>query len=140
MFDNDDPAQRKELIQALQASGLDATEYGPGGSIMHVIVPLLDEYGEPHTITASDPDLRKELEAGLQVWEHEVLLCIATGSAHKPCEVGLFGYNGQTGRQVDLPEWEEAKSLEEAKALFQRFWDERDRWLRSFLAGELDVA
>jgi hypothetical protein len=41
---------------------------------------------------------------------------------------------------VDLPEWEEAKSLEEAKALFQRFWDERDRWLRSFLAGELDVA
>ena len=139
MFDNDDPAQRKALIQALQACGLGATEYSSGGGIMHVIVPLLDGYGDP-PITASDPDLRKELEAGLQAWKHEALLCIATGSAYKPCEVGLFGYNGQTGRQVDLQEWKEARSLEEAKALFQRFWDMRDKWLKAFLAGELDVA
>ena len=139
MFDNDDPAQRKALIRALQASGLDAAEYSSGGGIMHVIVPLLDDSTDPATVNASDPSLRTELETGVLSWPHSASLLIATGSAYKPCDVGLFGYNGRTGEQVELPEWEVAKSLQEAEALFQRFWNERDRWLGFFLDGKLDV-
>ena len=139
MFDNGDPGHRKALIRTLQGRGLDAIEYSSGGGIMHVMVPLLDACTDPPTVTASDPSLRIELESGLQIWPHKALLCIATGSAYELCEVGLFGYNGQTGDQVELTKWEKTSSIEEAETVFQRFWDERDRWLRSFLAGELDV-
>ena len=139
MFDNDNPAHRNALIQALQSSGLEAAEYTSGGGIMHVIVTLLDSYTDPPTINTTDRNLGMELESRLASWSHEAFLCIATGSANEPCEVGLFGYNGQTGGQVELPEWEEANSLQEAEALFWQFWNERDRWLELLLAGKLDV-
>ena len=138
MFDNDDPDQREELIQALQAVGLEAGEWDSGGGITHVITPLLDPYSDPPTINAQDPALRSEFEGGLQVWPHEASLYIATNSLQTTCDIGLMGSDGRTGDQVATANWEHVDSLEEAVSLFQQLWDERDRWLRAFLVGELD--
>jgi hypothetical protein len=41
MFDNDNPNDREQLVEKLQAKGLPAFEFDSGGSILHVIVPLL---------------------------------------------------------------------------------------------------
>ena len=140
MFDNDDPEQREELIQALQAAGLEAGEWDSGGGITHVIVPLLDPYTVPPTINAQDPGLRSEFEDGLRIWPYEASLYIATNSLQTPCEIGLMGNDGQTGRQAATAEWKPVGSIEEAVSLFQRFWSERDKWLMALLAGDLDAS
>ncbi len=139
MFDNDDPEQREELIQALQAAGLEAGEWDSGGGITHVIVPLLDPYSDPPTINAQDPSLRPGLEGGLRAWPHEASLYIATNSLQTTCDIGLMGSDGRTGDQVATANWEHVNSLEEAVSLFQQLWDERDRWLGAFLAGEINA-
>ena len=139
MFDNDDPEQREELIQALQAAGLPAGEWDSGGDITHVIVPLLDPYTDPPTINAQDPELRSEFDAGLESWEYEASLYIATNSLQTACEIGLMGSDGRTGAQVATADWKPVNSIEEAVSLFRRYWDERDRWLGAFLAGEIDT-
>ena len=140
MFDNDDPDKREELIQALQAAGLEAGEWDSGGGITHVIVPLLDPYADPPRIYTRDPAVFSELWAGLQAWPHEASLYIATNSLQTTCDIGLMGSDGQTGRQAATPSWQPVRSLEEAVSLFQRFWNERDKWLRALLAGELNAS
>lgn len=137
MFDNDDPEQREELIQALQAAGLAAGEWDSGGDITHVIVPLLDPYTDPPTINAQDPDLRSEFADCLRGWSYEASLYVATNSLQTACEIGLMGGDGRTDAQVATADWEPVNSLEEAVSLFQRYWNERDRWLRAYLAGKL---
>lgn len=137
MFDNDEPEDRERLIAALQAVGLDASEFESGGGITHVIVPLIDPFSSPPQVSARDLELRTKIEAGLGVWPKMTSLYIASNSLRTACEVGLFGDDGRTGAQVSSPEWPHADSLEEAVALFREFWDERDRWLRIFLAGDL---
>ncbi len=41
MFENDNPNDREQLIEKLQAKGLAAFEFDSGSGILHVIVPLL---------------------------------------------------------------------------------------------------
>jgi len=78
-------------------------------------------------VSAGDPGLRAEIEAGVRLWPQLTSLYIATNSLRTACEIGLIGDDGRTGAQVSSPEWPRAGSLEEAVALFRAFWDERDR-------------
>ena len=62
IFDNDDPLQREGLIQALRSADLDASKYESGGGITHVVVPLIDPFSNPPQVSATDPELRAEIE------------------------------------------------------------------------------
>ena len=139
MFDNDDPNQRQDLIRALKSIGLNAWEFNSGGGIMHVVVPLLDRICDPPVVQAQDPEIRSYLENGIKVWPHETCLYIATNSLRTTCEVGLMGNDGRTGNQVTSAEWEHVDSLGEVVSVFQRYWRERDTWLRKLISGELAV-
>lgn len=61
MFENNDPAQREELIAALADKGLDAWGLNSGGGTMYVIVTRLDYTVDPPVITAQDAWLHGEL-------------------------------------------------------------------------------
>ena len=138
MLDNDDPVQRANLIKVLATNDLDTWEFNSGGGTMHVVVTMLDTSVEPPIISAQDPDLQDQLEA-VKTWSHEATLYIVTNSLRTNCEIGLIGNDDCTGNQVASSEWKHADSIEEAVKVFQRFWNERDKWLRDFIEGKLAV-
>lgn len=132
MFENDDPVQRKSLIAALTKEGMDAWELNSGGGTMHVIVSLLDYTVDPSINTAQDEGLHAELQKATQTWPYDSNLYIATNSLQTECEIGLMGVDGRTDAQVATEEWEPVSSLEEAISVFQRYWNNRDTWLRAY--------
>lgn len=136
MFENDDSTQRAELIQALQAVGLDAWELNSGGGTMHVIVTLLDCTVEPPVIAANDARLSSDLHKATTQWP-EAYLYIATNSLETDCEIGLMGADGKSGAQLITEEWTPVDSLRGAVSKFQQCWSKRDEWLRRALVGEL---
>ena len=136
MFENDDPAQRAELLQALHAVGLDAWELNSGGGTMHVIVTLLDCTVAPPVIAANDPRLSADLSKAIAEWP-EAYLYIATNSLAFNCEIGLMGADGKTGAQLVTEDWVPVDSLEDAVSKFRQYWNERDKWLQRVLEGEL---
>ncbi len=104
---------------------------------MHVIVTLVDFSIDPPINTAEDSALRSELQNAAMGYPYAGYLYIATNSLQTDCEVGLMGVDGKTDAQVSLEEWKPVGSLEEAVETIQRFWEERDEWIRAFLQGEL---
>jgi hypothetical protein len=137
MFENDDPHHRGALLKALRERGLDAVEFNSGGGTMHVIVALIDYVYEPSVNTAESQELRSELENSARGWPHESYLYISTNSLQTNCEIGLMGLDGRTGAQVSHNEWEPVESLEDAVEVFQKYWNERDKWVRAFVADDL---
>ena len=137
MFENDDPAQRKNLITALTEKGLDALELNSGGGTMHVIIQLFDYWVDPPVNAAEDLALRLDLKNAAKNWPYAGYLYIATNNDQTDCEVGLMGVDGKTDAQVSMEEWAPVGSLEEAVETIQRYWSERDKWIRAFLVGEL---
>lgn len=137
MFENDDPVQRESLIKALINDGLDAWELNSGGDTMHVIVTLFDFTVDPSVNTATDLALQAELNNGFRDWPYDGYLYIATNSFQTDCEIGLMGIDGRSEAQVSLEEWKPVSSLAEAVESIRRYWNERDKWIRAYLAGEL---
>jgi len=112
-IDNDEPAHRQALIEALRAEGMDAYEYHSGGGCMHVCVDLVNEDGG------------------------EDLLQIATGSVASPCDVSLMGWNDNGN--VQSPYFMRTPTLPDAVTTFRRYWAERKFWITRFKTGELDI-
>jgi hypothetical protein len=104
---------------------------------MHVIVTLLDYSVDPPINTAEDSTLRSDIEKAAKDWPYDANLYVATNSFQTDCDIGLMGIDGRTEAQVSLEEWKPVSSLEEAVETIQRYWNERDRWLRALLANEL---
>jgi hypothetical protein len=137
LFENDDPSHRSDLIAALAERGLDAWELNSGGGTMHVIVTLCDYSVAPQINTAQDLALRAELHEAAVQWPYAASLYIATNSLQTECEIGLLGIDGRTDAQVSTEEWKPVGSLKEAVDVFQRYWSERDHWLRTYYEGRL---
>lgn len=137
MFENDDPKQRKQLIKALKKNGLDAWELNSGGGTMHVIVTLFDFSVNPLVNSATDATLFSKLESTSKEWTSDGYLYIATNSLQSDCEIGLMGWDGRTDAQVSLEAWKPIESLEEAVQTIQQHWNDRDKYIQAYLAGEL---
>lgn len=137
MFENDDPIQRESLIKTLLGVGVNACELNSGGGTMHVIVTLFDFTVDPPINAAESLALRSELQNGAKDRPYGGYLYVATNSSETDCEIGLMGIDGRTAAQVSLEEWQAVSSLEEAVETMQKYWNERDKWLRAYLAGEL---
>lgn len=137
MFENDDPTQRANLITALMERGLDAWELNSGGGTMHVIVTLLDYTVDPPINAAQDEVLHSELQKAAETWPYAANLYIATNSLQTDCEIGLLGVDGRTDAQATTEKWEPVGTLEEAVDAFQRYWNDRDSWLRTYWDGNL---
>jgi hypothetical protein len=136
MFDNDNPNDREQLIEKLQAKGLPASEVDSGGGI-HVIVPLLRSSERGLEIYAQDSELRLELERALEYNPYHPHLFIATTSSSTCCEIGLMGEDAY-GEVISTYDWELIPNVELAAAIFEGFWNKRDEWLQKWMAGALN--
>lgn len=125
MFENDNPIDREQLIEKLQAKGLPAFEFDSGGGILHVIVPLLRSSERGLEIHAQDSELRLELERVLEYNPYHPHLFITTTSASTSCEIGLMGEDAY-GEVISTYDWELIRDVELAAAIFEEFWNKRD--------------
>jgi hypothetical protein len=137
MFKNDNPNDREQLIEKLQAKGLPASEFDSGGGILHVIVPLLRSSEQGLEIHAQDSELRLELERALEYNPYHPHLFIATTSSRTSCEIGLMGEDAY-GEVISTYDWEAIRDVELAAAIFEGFWNKRDEWLQKWMAGDLN--
>jgi hypothetical protein len=137
MFDNDNPNDRAQLIEKLQAKGLPASEFDSGGGILHVIVPLLRSSKQGLEIHAQDSELRLELERALEYNPYHPHLFIATTSSSTSCEIGLMGEDAY-GEVISTYDWELIPSVKLAAAIFEGFWNKRDEWLQKWMASALN--
>jgi hypothetical protein len=137
MFENDNPNDREQLIEKLQAKGLPASEFDSGGSILHVIVPLLQSSEQGLEIHTQDSELRIELERALEYNPYHPRLFIATNSSRTSCEIGLMGEDAY-GEVISTYDWELIPNVKLAAAIFEGFWNKRDEWLQKWMAGDLN--
>ena len=137
MFQNDNPNDREQLIEKLQAKGLPALEFDSGSGILHVIVPLLRSGERGLEIHAQDSELRIELERTLEYNPYHPHLFIATNNLRTPCEIGLLGEDAY-GEVISTYDWELIRDVELATAIFEGFWNKRDEWLQKWMAGALN--
>jgi len=112
-IDNDEPAHRAALIEALRAEGMEAYEYHSGGGVMHVVVDLVNEEG------------------------NENLLQIATGSVASLCDVGLMGWNDNGN--VQSPDFTHTPTVRDTVKAFKNYHADGEAWIRRFHSSELDV-
>jgi len=137
MFDNENPNDREQLIEKLQAKGLPASEFDSGGGILHVIVPLLRSSEQGLEIHTQDSELRIELERALEYNPYHPRLFIATNCSRTSCEIGLIGEDAY-GEVISTYDWELIPDVELAVAIFEGFWNKRDEWLQKWMAGALN--
>lgn len=137
MFDNDNPNDRAQLIEKLQAKGLPASEFDSGGGILHVIMPLLRSSEQGLEIHAQDSELRLELERALEYNPYHPHLFIATNCSRTSCEIGLMGEDAY-GEVISTYDWELIPDVKLAAAIFEGFWSNRDEWLQKWMAGALN--
>jgi hypothetical protein len=137
MFENDNPNDREQLIEKLQAMGLPAFEFDSGGGFLHVIVPLLQSSERGLEIHAQDSELRIELERALEYNPYHPHLFIATNNLRTSCAIGLMGEDAY-GEVISTYDWEFISDVELAVAIFGGFWNKRDEWLQKWMAGALN--
>jgi hypothetical protein len=137
MFENDNPNDREQLIEKLQAKGLPAFEFDSGGGILHVIVPLLRSSEQGLEIHAQNSELHLELERALEYNPYYPHLFIATNCSRASCEIGLMGEHAY-GEVISTYDWELIPDVELAAAIFEGFWNKRDEWLQKWMAGALN--
>ena len=137
MFENDDPNDREQLIEKLQAKGLPASEFDSGGGNLHVIVPLLRSSEQGLEIRAQDSQIRLELERALEYNPYHPHLFVATTSLSTSCEIGLMGEDAY-GEVISTYDWELIPDVKLAAAIFEGFWNKRDEWLQKWMAGALN--
>jgi len=137
MFQNDNPNDREQLIEKLQAKGLPACEFDSGGGILHVIVPLLQSSERGLEIHAQDSELRLEIESALEYNPYHPHLFIATNNLRTSCEIGLMGEDAY-GEVISVYDWELTPDVEFAVAIFEGFWKKPDEWLQKWMAGVLN--
>jgi hypothetical protein len=137
MFENNNPKDRAQLIEKLQAKGLPACELDAGGGIFHVIVPLLRSSEQGLEIHTQDSELRIELERALEYNPYHPHLFIATNDLRTSSEIGLMGEDAY-GEVISTYDWEFIPDVELAAAIFEGFWDKRDEWLQKWMAGALN--
>ncbi len=137
MFQNDNPNDREQLIEKLQAKGLPACEFDSGGGIFHVIVPLLQSSERGLELHAQDSELRLEIESALEYNPYHPHLFIATNNLRTSCEIGLMGEDAY-GEVISVYDWELIPDVEFAVAIFEGFWNKRDEWLQKWMAGVLN--
>ena len=137
MFENDNPNDRAQLIEKLQAKGLPAFEFDSGGGILHVIVPLLRSSEQGLEIHAQDSELRLKLERALEYNPYHPHLFIATNCSRTSCEIGLTGEDAY-GEVISTYDWELIPDVKLAAAIFEGFWSNRDEWLQKWMAGALN--
>jgi hypothetical protein len=137
MFENDNPNDREQLIERLQAKGLPAFEFDSNGGILHVIVPLLRLSEHGLEIHAQDNELRLELGRTLEYNPYHPHLFIATNHLRTSCEIGLMGEDAY-GEVISTYDWELIPDVELAAAIFEGFWNKRDEWLQKWMAGALN--
>jgi hypothetical protein len=137
MFENDNPNDREQLIEKLQAKGLPAFEFDSGGGILHVIVPILRSSEQGLEIHAQDSKLHLELERALAYNPYHPHLFIATTSSRTSCEIGLMGEDAY-GEVISTYDWELIPDAKLAVAIFEGFWNKRDEWLQKWMAGVLN--
>jgi hypothetical protein len=137
MFENNNPNDREQLIEKLQAKGLPAFEFDSGTAILHVIVPLLRSSKSGLEIHAQDRELRLELESALEYNPYHPHLFIATNNLRASCEIGLMGEDAY-GEVISAYDWELIPDVELAVAIFEGFWNKRDEWLQKWMAGALN--
>jgi len=137
MFQNDNPNDRKQLLEKLQAKGLSALEFDSGGGILHVVVPLLQSSERGLEIHAQDSELRIELERALEYNPYQPHLFIVTNNLRTSCEIGLMGEDAY-GEVISAYDWEMIPDVELAVAIFEGFWNKRDEWLQKWMAGALN--
>jgi len=136
MFENDNPQDRRKLVNRLRQISMPASEWESGGGIIHVIVPLLQEGGSGFEINAESEDLILELQTALENNPYNPYLYIATNSLRTSCEIGLMGEDAY-GNFVTTKDWEYAPEIKKAELLFEDFWKERDAWLKKWILGGL---
>lgn len=136
MFENDNPEDRKELIKRLIAKGLPAFEFDSGGGITHIVVPLLQSDGPIIEVNAESAGLVPEINAYLINNPYNPHLFIATNSLRTSCEIGLMGEDA-AGNFISTNDWEFAPEIEKAELIFERFWKDRDVWLKKWIAGQI---
>ncbi len=137
MFENDNPNDREQLVEKLQAKGLPAFEFDSGGGILHAIVPLLRLSEQGLEIHAQDSELRLELERALEYNPYHPHLFITTNNLRASCEIGLMGEDAY-GEVISAYDWELIPNVELAVAIFEGFWNKRDEWLQKWLTGALN--
>jgi len=137
MFENDNPEDREELIKRLIARGLPAFEFNSGGAIIHVVVPLVQSTESGFETNAQDGGIISELESVLKNNPYDPHLFIATNSLRTSCEIGMMGEDAY-GNFVSTDDWEHAPDIETAQAIFERFWNGRDEWIRRWVASKLN--
>ena len=137
MFENDNPRDREQLIEKLQAKGLPASEFDSGGGILHVIVPILRLSERGLEIHTQDSELRIELERALEYNPYHPHLFIATNNLRASCEIGLIGEDAY-GEVISAYDWELIPDVDLAVAIFEGFWNKRDEWLQKWMAGALN--
>ena len=137
MFENDNPNDRAQLIEKLQAKGLPAFEFDSGSGILHVIVPLLQSSERGLELHAQNSELRLELERALEYNPYRPHLFIATNNLRTSCEIGLMGEDAY-GEVISAYDWELIPDVELAAAIFEGFWNKRDEWLQKWMAGDLN--
>ena len=136
MFENDNPENRKELIQRLITMGLPALEFDSGGGIIHVVVPLLQSDDLGFEVNAEGAELISEINAYLADNQFDPHLFIATNSLRTPCEIGLMGENAD-GEFVSTNDWEFAPEIDDAQRIFEKFWKDRDAWLKRWMMSQI---
>jgi hypothetical protein len=137
MFENDNPNDRQQLIEKLQAKGLPASEFDSGSGIHHVVVPLLQLSERGLEIHAQDNELRLELERALEFNPYYPHLFIATNNLRTSFEIGLMGEDAY-GEVISTYDWELIPDVKLAAAIFEGFWNKRDEWLKKWMAGALN--
>jgi hypothetical protein len=137
MFQNDNPNDRKQLLEKLQAKGLPASEFDSGSGIRHVVVPLLQLSERGLEIHAQDNELRLELERALEYNPYHPHLFIATNNLRTSCEIGLMGEDAY-GEGISTYDWEAIRDVKLAAAIFEGFWNKRDEWLQKWMLGDLN--
>jgi hypothetical protein len=121
MLDINTTQHREQLTTALQAAGLDATEYGYAVGRGAPFVPERGFVGAE--IPVDDPDHR---------------LCIVArvpyvkGRPAGGCEVGVVGWRAYGDDSYDLVEWVPVESIERAVTWFQHLWSQRDGLVASW--------
>lgn len=124
--------QRRQLIQALNESGMAAREFIARDGKKYVVVPLLDTSVTPILSAAQDPELRAYFRNSAKAWPHPAYLHICSGSPSAPWEIGVIGHDGQSNEDYTPEDWETANTLGEAVKAFEKRWEGRDALLNAF--------
>lgn len=135
-YNNEIPGDRAALANALAQAGLPAMEIEDDG-MAHVVVPLARLQRDGYQAHARNAVLISEVISRFNnYYGYAPHLFITTRSRGAGVDIGISGEDCN-GNAVTLPVWEHTGDLDGAVDIVRRLWEQRDRWLRSWLDGRM---